>query len=106
MLRQKFLKQNRIILDLLLSKNIPIRGYMYWSLLDNWEWEDGPSKRFGLYYVNYDNVNDKQGRLLKKGSVDIYKQYYTGNGCMIKLDNLSKLDKNDFLIFISRKKCL
>ena len=30
---------------------------MYWSLMDNWEWEDGPSKKFGLYSVNYDEID-------------------------------------------------
>ena len=84
-LRQKFLKQNRIILDLLITQHIPIRGYMYWSLVDNWEWEDGPSKRFGLYYVDYDNIDDSKKRLKAKDSVEVYKQYYTGNMCMIKL---------------------
>ena len=85
-LRQKFLKQNRIILDLLITKNIPIRGYMYWSLLDNWEWDDGPSKRFGLYRVNYDKVDDKEKRLIPKDSVKVFKYYYTSDNCMVKVE--------------------
>lgn len=31
-----------------------IRGYCYWSLLDNYEWAEGFSKRFGLVEVEYD----------------------------------------------------
>ncbi|HYP20444.1 MAG TPA: GH1 family beta-glucosidase [Chloroflexia bacterium] len=36
-----------------MSEGVDIRGYFVWSLLDNFEWAKGYSKRFGIVYVDY-----------------------------------------------------
>jgi beta-glucosidase len=36
-----------------LSDGAPVEGYFLWSLLDNFEWSYGYSKRFGIVHVDY-----------------------------------------------------
>jgi beta-glucosidase len=47
----------------LLDDGIDIRCYCHWSTLDNFEWLEGLSARFGLVYVDYEN---RQKRKLRK----------------------------------------
>ena len=36
-----------------MGEGAPVSGYLYWSLLDNYEWAEGFVPRFGLIGVNY-----------------------------------------------------
>jgi beta-galactosidase len=36
-----------------LAQGLPLKGYFAWSLMDNFEWAFGFSRRFGLVYVDY-----------------------------------------------------
>jgi beta-glucosidase len=41
------------------DEGIDVRGYLYWSLLDNFEWADGFEPRFGLVEMDYKNMKTK-----------------------------------------------
>jgi beta-glucosidase len=45
-----------------IRRGAPVRGYFAWSLLDNFEWAQGYSKRFGLVHVDYET----QQRTIKR----------------------------------------
>jgi beta-glucosidase len=60
------------------ADNIPINGYFYWSIMDNYEWAHGYRKRFGLIYVDYDT----QIRTLKD-SAYWYKDVIATNGAIL-----------------------
>ena len=47
-----------------MREGVDIRGYFYWTLMDNFEWAEGYDKKFGLYSVDFKT----QERTLRKGS--------------------------------------
>jgi beta-glucosidase len=57
------------------NNNWPVRGYFWWSLLDNFEWERGWSQRFGLWELD----TATQARR-KRPSADLYAAICFENG--------------------------
>lgn len=51
--RVSYLREHLLELETVLKQGVPIGGYFVWSLLDNYEWTEGYSKRFGLIYVDF-----------------------------------------------------
>lgn len=58
-----------------LEEGIPVRGYFVWSLMDNFEWTHGYSKRFGLCYVDYKTLER-----IPKDSAFWYRDVIAANG--------------------------
>jgi beta-glucosidase len=51
--RIRYLRSHIAAMADALESGVDVRGYFVWSLLDNFEWADGYSKRFGLVHVDY-----------------------------------------------------
>ena len=37
-----------------ISEGYDVRGYFLWTLMDNWEWAEGFTKRFGIVRTDYE----------------------------------------------------
>ena len=68
--RIDYLKAHLEAVSRALEEGTDVRGYFAWSLMDNFEWAFGYSKRFGLTYVDYES----QERV-KKDSFDWYRRF-------------------------------
>ena len=53
--RQDFLHRYLLQVKRAVDEGIPVLGYQYWSIMDNFEWAEGYDPRFGLVYVDYRN---------------------------------------------------
>lgn len=58
-----------------IQDGVDLRGYFVWTLMDNFEWAYGTSKRFGIIYTDYST----QKRIIKDSAL-FYKQVATENG--------------------------
>ena len=59
------------------SEGVPVNGYFLWSLMDNFEWADGYTNRFGIHYVDYETQ-----KRTPKLSADFYKEVIRQNAVL------------------------
>lgn len=52
-LRWEYIYTHLKNIHLAMEKGVNVRGYLYWSLMDNFEWEKGFGPRFGLIDIDY-----------------------------------------------------
>ncbi len=71
-LRIDFIKRYINEMQKAIADGVDIRGYFYWTVMDNLEWELGFEPRFGLIFVDFDT----QERI-PKDSYYIYKELIT-----------------------------
>jgi len=57
--RKKFIKEHLFWTHKAIEEGVDLRGYFYWSLLDNFEWAHGFEPRFGLVEVDYKTMERK-----------------------------------------------
>lgn len=74
-LRTDYLREHLGALHTAIEQGCDVRGYFAWSLLDNFEWSLGYSKRFGLVHVDYAT----QKRTLK-ASAQFYSEVIASRG--------------------------
>lgn len=72
--RVMYLRNHLTHLQRAAAEGYPIKGYFLWSLLDNYEWADGYSKRFGIHYVDF-----KTQKRTPKLSAEWYKATIAAN---------------------------
>lgn len=77
-LRMEYYRQHLRATHDAMQKGADVRGYYAWSLLDNYEWAHGYSKRFGIVHVDYST----QQRTIKS-SGRYYSEVIRTNGAIL-----------------------
>jgi beta-glucosidase len=83
--RIHYIRDHLLELHRAIGEGIDLRGYFYWSLMDNFEWAYGYSKRFGLIHVDYSSQ-----QRVPKDSALWYSQVIRNNG----LDEILSLNRS------------
>jgi beta-glucosidase len=54
--RVDYLRRHFVAAHRAMARGVDLRGYLVWSLMDNFEWAYGYTKRFGIVHVDYDSL--------------------------------------------------
>lgn len=54
--RIDFLNRYLLSLKKVVEEGVPVIGYHYWSIMDNFEWSSGYDQRFGMIHVDYQTL--------------------------------------------------
>jgi beta-glucosidase len=73
--RISYLRSHLAAVHAAIADGVDVRGYYAWSLMDNFEWAWGLSKRFGLVHVDYETLERRP-----KDSARWYRDVITANG--------------------------
>lgn len=77
-LRVDYLRKHLLAARDALGRGVDLRGYFVWSLLDNFEWSHGYSKRFGIVHVDYETQ-----KRTPKASARFYTEVIGTNGAVL-----------------------
>jgi len=72
-IRTLFIERYIYALNMALKDRLDIKGYFYWSLMDNFEWTEGYKMKFGLYEVDF-KTQKRTLRSSSKPFVDMVKK--------------------------------
>jgi beta-glucosidase len=72
--RISYLKEHFKMCKRVIADGIKLKGYFLWSLMDNFEWSHGYSKRFGLVYCDYKSL-----KRIPKDSYYFYREVIAGH---------------------------
>ena len=60
--REKFIKEHLFWIHKAIKNGVNVKGYLHWSLIDNFEWDKGFWPRFGLVEVDYKTMERRVRR--------------------------------------------